>query len=132
MVRRLAAVTADWSRVVTEDGQQLQTVGHHFRLDRPLNNEERAHIDRRGLCLGCHQEIPDKSLAVGLLHHVAQYTDQLPKNRDEHASLIHKILLTTAWLQFAAMVGVPLVTMAGVIWFVRRRWRRSRRQPAVP
>ena len=21
----------DWSRIVTEDGQQLQTVGHHFQ-----------------------------------------------------------------------------------------------------
>ena len=64
----IAGLGFDWSRVVTEDGRQLQTVGHHFRLDRPLNNEECQNMDRRGVCLGCHQEIPDRSLAVSLLH----------------------------------------------------------------
>ena len=37
-------LSADWTRIVTEDGQQLQTVGHHFQASRPLNNTERAHI----------------------------------------------------------------------------------------
>jgi hypothetical protein len=118
----------DWSRFVTEDGQQLQTVGHHFRLSRPLNNRERANIDRQGDCLGCHQEIPDGSLAVSLLHHVAQYTGQLPANREEHASLIHKVLLTSAWFQLLAGIAIPAATVVGVFWYVRRRRRLRKRQ----
>lgn len=117
---------ADWSQVVDEKGQQLQTVGHHFRLDRPLNAEERAHIDRQGVCLGCHKEIPDGSLAVSLLHHVAEYSGQLPKTPDQHSSLIHKILLTTAWGQVVVMLGLPLLGACGVAWYIRRR-RRIRR-----
>lgn len=121
----------DWSEVVTEDGRQLQTVGHHFRLDRPLNNQERANIDRRGVCLGCHQEIPDRSLAVSLLHHVAQYSGQLPKNRDDHTSLLHKILLFTAWGQAALVFGAPLLLACSALWYVRRR-RRLRAGIAAP
>ena len=113
----------DWSRVVTEDGRQLQTVGHHFRLDRPLNDRERANMDRRGVCLGCHQEIPDRSIAVNLLHHVAQYAGQLPKNRGEHTSLIHKILLFSAWGQLALGFGMPLAAVVAAVCCVRR-WRR--------
>ena len=116
----------DWSQVVTEDGRQLQTVGHHFRLDRPLNNEERANMDRRGVCLGCHQEIPDRSLAVSLLHHVAEYSDQLPKNRDEHASLTHKILLFSAWGQVVLGASVPLALTVGAVWYIRRRRQRAK------
>lgn len=121
----IKGLDAGWSRFVTEDGRQLQTVGHHFRLSRPLNNKERANINRLGVCLSCHQEIPDKSLAVSLLHHVAEYSGQLPANREEHSSLIHGILLTTAWGQFAFIMGVPLVMAIGVVWFIRRRRRRS-------
>ena len=77
-------LVADWSRIVTEEGQQLQTVGHHFSGSRPLNNEERSHIDRSGVCLSCHQEIPDQSLAVSLLHHIAEFTGQTPKTHDQH------------------------------------------------
>lgn len=114
----------DWSRFVTEDGEQLQTVGHHFQLSRPLNDEERSHVDRRGVCLSCHKEIPDGSLAVSLLHHVAKYTGQLPKSPDQHASLVHKTMLLAGWIQVGGMVGMPLVLLGGV-WYWRRRKRRK-------
>ena len=118
-------LTDDWSRVVTEEGKQLQTIGHHFSRSRPLNDEERAHVDRQGVCLACHQEIPDRSLAVSLLHHVAEYADQIPKTPEEHNSLVHKVLLVAGWFQVAGMIGAPLAVLVGAVWFVRR-WRRRR------
>jgi len=121
----IEGLVADWSRIVTEEGKQLQTVGHHFTRSRPLNNEERGHIDRQGICLSCHQEIPDRSLAVNLLHHVAEFTGQLPVTHDQHNSLLNKILLLAGWGQTAGMVGFPLAAMAAVIWLRRRR--RSKR-----
>ena len=113
----------DWTRFVTEEGKQRQTVGHHFIGSRPLNNSERAHIDRQGVCLACHQEIPDRSLAVSLLHHVAEYSNQLPKTDEQHASLLNKTLLFAAWVQVGMMTGIPLVLAAGVLWYWRRRKR---------
>jgi len=122
----IEGLTDDWTRFVSEDGKQLQTVGHHFRLSRPLNNQERAHIDRRGVCLSCHQEIPDRSLAVSLMHHVAKYTGQIPETTEEHGDLLHyKILLLSAWMQVGLAAGVPLVFTLAALYYWRRRRRRN-------
>lgn len=114
-------LTSDWSRFVNEEGKQLQTVGHHLKGSRPFNAEEQAHISRRGVCLSCHQEIPNGSLAVGILHQVGKCTGQLPKTPQQHSSLLHKTLLIAAWAQVGAMAAVPLAGVLGVAWFWRRR-----------
>ncbi len=121
----IEGLPADWSRFVSEDGKQLQTVGHHFQLSRPLNDDERSHVDRRGVCLSCHQEIPDGSLAVSLLHHVAEYAGQLPKSPEQHTSLVHKVMLFAGWIQVGGIVGVPLALLVGGAWYWRRRRRRK-------
>ncbi|MCC7475918.1 MAG: cytochrome C [Pirellulales bacterium] len=106
----------DWSQIVDEDGKQLATVGHHFKLSRAFNATEINHIRRDGTCAACHREIPDKSLAVSFLHHVAEATGQLPKSAEDHGNLIHKILLTTAWAQ--------LIALAVVVGAIVLAWRR--------
>jgi hypothetical protein len=126
-IEPISELTADWSRFVTEDGQQLQTVGSHFSLSRPLNNQERAHINRQGVCLACHQEIPDQSLAASFLHHAAKYAGMLPKTPKQHNALVYKILMVTAWLQTSlAIAGPLLVILCIVLWFVIRQRRRKR------
>lgn len=121
----------DWSRFVTEDGRQLQTVGHHWKLSRPLNNEERANMSRDGLCLSCHQEIPAESLAVSLLHHMAAYAGALPKTNAEHADLVHKIMLFSAWGQASGIVLGGGAVTAACLYFVVRRRRRKRQSQAA-
>jgi len=107
----------DWSRVVDEAGHQLMTVGHHFPLSRPLNDHERALLDRRGVCLACHQEIPGQSLAVSFLHHVADVSGQLPVTSEQHGRLLHKVLLTAGWSQ----VGGSVFLLALVLFLIFRR-----------
>ena len=126
-IEAIPGLTADWSRFVTEDGKQLQTVGSHFSLSRPLNNEERRHIDRQGVCLACHKEIPDGTLATGFLHHVAKYAGQLPKTPKKHNSMIHKILMIAAWGQLLTVVTGTLAGLACCVWFFRIRRRRHGR-----
>jgi len=112
----------DWSRVVTPEGKQVQTVGHHFKLSRALNNEERQHMSRAGICLSCHKEIPSGSLAVSLLHHIAAATGQIPTTPAEHDAHVHHIMLTVAWVQVGAGPLVLVVVLA-LLW---RIWRRKR------
>ena len=123
-IEPIQGLVADWSRFVTEDGQQLQTVGSHLSLSRPLNNEEREHMNRRGVCLACHREIPDQSLAASFLHHTAKYAGMLPKTPDQHSALIYKILMVTAWFQTAAAMGGPVVVLGCIVWWLRKRRRR--------
>ncbi|UCG32812.1 MAG: hypothetical protein JSU68_14240 [Phycisphaerales bacterium] len=122
----IPGLRADWSQFVTPDGEQLMTVGHHWTGSRPMNDAERANTDRRGLCLACHQEIPTESLAVSLLHHAAAYAGALPKTNEQHASLVHKILLFSAWGQAGGAVGTPAVALVIVVWLIARKRRRTR------
>ncbi|WP_425397515.1 multiheme c-type cytochrome [Aeoliella sp.] len=112
----------DWSQIVDEQGNQVATVGHHFQLSRAFNRAEQLHISREGTCLACHQEIPDGSLAVSFLHHVAQYTGQLPTTNEQHSGLVHKIMMMSAWLQFVVALAIPVLVIVAV-----RRWRRGKR-----
>jgi len=111
----------DWSRFVSEDGKQLQTVGHHFTGERPLNNEERSRISREGVCSSCHKSIPDKDLAVNLLSHVRQVAD-IPVSNAMHTTLLHRSILLTAWVEVIIPVLIGMVVIL-LIW----RWRVRRR-----
>ncbi len=119
-IEAIPGLMGDWSRIVTENGKQLQTVGHHFKLSRPLNNFERGFLERKGLCLGCHQEIPENSAAVNLLHHIALVTGKIPDTPEKHTSLLHKILLSAAWAQILALFIIPIVVFIFIILWRRR------------
>lgn len=125
-------LTADWSRIVTEDGEQLMTVGHHFQLSRPLNNEERTRMSRHGTCLACHQDIPEESLAVSLLHHIAEYTNQVPESGDEHNRLLRKITLTSAWAQATAGFLLGVLSLGAIRWLSRHRQRGAGKSDNIP
>ncbi|GAA5511149.1 multiheme c-type cytochrome [Novipirellula caenicola] len=111
----------DWSQIVDREGQQVATVGHHFQLSRAFNKEELDRISREGTCIACHKEIPTASLAVSLLHHVAQYTGQTPKSPGEHDALLNKIVLSSAWGQAIGIIALPLLG----IWGLTRHRRRK-------
>jgi hypothetical protein len=110
----------DWSRIVDEEGNQLATVGHHFKLSRAFNKQELDHMSRQGTCIACHKEIPDHSVAINLLHHLAKYAGQLPKTTDQHNSLLHKIALLAAWGQVLGGTGVVLLSVGGFWWWRKR------------
>ncbi len=113
-------LTMDWSRFVTEKGKQLQTVGHHFKLSRPLNNAERSKLDRRGVCLACHKTIPDKDIAVSLMHHVAKYGGLIVDN-DAHKSILNKITRLSAWSQVIFVVMIIVI-----LFFLFKKFRKKR------
>lgn len=116
----------DWSQIVDAAGNQLATVGHHWSLSRAFNKGELQRMSREGTCLACHQEIPDGSAAILLLHHVADYTGQLPKTSPQHASLVHKIVLLGAWAQ-VALVAAGGMAGGALLLFSWRRFRRRGR-----
>lgn len=119
----IANLDHDWSQIVDREGNQLATVGHHWKLSRSFNKNEIEHMTRTGTCLACHESIPDQSLAVSFLHHVAEYTGQVPKTNAEHHGLIHKITVTFAWVQVIGIATLTTCLVAGLVWW----WRRMRR-----
>jgi hypothetical protein len=120
----IASLKNDYSRFIDENGTQLQTVGHHWKLSQPLDAEQRSKLERDGMCLSCHQEMPDKDLAVSVIVHTTNMTG-IDIDKKRHGTILNKLLLIGAWLQL--LVGILI---GGYIiyrlFFKRkkpRRWR---------
>ncbi len=110
----------DYSRFVDENGTELQTVGNHWKLSQAMDNKTRAKVDRRGVCLSCHQEIPKEDLAVSLMVHTAKVAGVKIDN-DIHHTILHKSLLLSAWIQVLGGVILGLL----IIYFIFRRRKKS-------
>ncbi len=91
-------LTHDYSQFVDENGTQLMTVGHHWKLSHPLQKSEKNKLDRRGVCLSCHQDIPEGNLAISAMTHIAQMAE-LEIDNKEHQGILNKILNLSALLQ---------------------------------
>lgn len=117
---RIENLEHDWSAIIDEDGNQLQTVGHHFSGSRPLNKEELMRLDRRGVCMSCHQTVPDQSIAIDLLSHVAEYSG-VEIDNDKHNQILNKSIRIAAWVQvLLVLLGI------GLFFLVIKRLRKKR------
>ncbi len=109
----------DWSRFVDEKGTQLQTVGHHFDLSGPLDEATRSKLDRRGVCLSCHQTVPDNDMAISLISHMAKYA-HVRIDKKEHAEIISRSIRIGAWVEILS----PILLVLFVLWWWRKRRNR--------
>jgi len=100
----------DYSKIIDENGTQLMTVGSHFKLSQPLNKEQRDKLDRRGICLSCHIEIPEGNLAVSAMTHIAEMAE-ISIDKKEHMRIVNKILNLAAWVQVIAGVLIGILLM---------------------
>jgi len=106
----------DWSQIIDSNGKQVQTVGHHFSGSRPLNKSELMKLDRRGVCVSCHQTVPDGDLAVDLMSHVAEYGSvEIDNNR--HHSILGKSIKLSAWLQ----ILIPFFSLLLLVLLIRKK-----------
>ena len=107
----------DWSKIIDKNATQLVTVGHHWSLSRALNKKELDKLDRRGVCLSCHQSIPNDNLGVSLMVHLAQVANVDIDNK-MHKNILHKSLLLSAWVQ---IIGSLLLIGGLIFWWYRKR-----------
>jgi hypothetical protein len=98
----------DYSQFIDENGTQLMTVGHHWKLSGPLSKEQRSKLDRRGVCMSCHEDIPSGDLAVSTMVHVAKMTGMRIDTK-EHHGITNKLLRIGAWVQVIAVLVVLFV-----------------------
>ncbi|MBI4405223.1 MAG: cytochrome C, partial [Deltaproteobacteria bacterium] len=108
----IANLAMDWSRFLSETGQQLQTVDHHYKLAGPLSPAQIAKLDRRGICLSCHQMVPHGDLAAGLISHVAK-TAGLVIDQKMHDKIVNKAIQISAMAQ--VLLGAGAMSFFGVL-----------------
>ena len=111
----------DYSQFIDENGTQLMTVGHHFKLSQPLDKAQRDKLDRRGVCLSCHISIPKGNLAVSAMTHIAEMAELNIDNK-EHNSILNKILNLSAWVQIVGTIFIVLLLLQIIYTiFIKKR-----------
>lgn len=122
------ALADDWDRFIDENGTQLQTVGMHWKLSGPLSDAQRAKLDRAGVCISCHNVIPDGDPAVGVMVHLRQYAGAAVDN-ELHGDILSKNMRIGAWVQlvFGSIGAVFILYLLKIIFFGakkrERRWK---------
>lgn len=110
----------DLDNVVNREGEQLQTVGHHWPLDGPLPQAVRDNMERQGVCLSCHQEIPEGRFVYRIISKLGDALGMVPATDAEHQKLVGKAMFIAANLQiFGPLVGIVVVLLFVVV--VRRK-----------
>ena len=112
----------DLSQIVTRDGKQVQTVGHHWPLSGPLSQEQRERMERVGICIACHQDIPDGNLSISLLSTAADYLDMKPHSDEEHSKLLNSDI---NWAALSRIIA-PILLFIVLIFFIK--YSRKRRK----
>jgi len=108
----------DLGQVVTRDGQQLQTVGHHWPLSGPLSQKQRDNMERSGVCLSCHQDIPNGTPSIKMLNMLAKMAGIVPETDKQHMGLLSKIMRLAANVQ---IFGAAFVALACLAVAIRKR-----------
>ncbi len=121
-LNRIDDLDMDLSQVVTREGKQMQTVGHHWPLSSPLTQDQREKMERVGTCIACHQELPEGDIAVSMISSAADFMNMTPHSDAEHAALLHQDILLAAWVKILG----PILLLLGIIIYFWRRKKRKR------
>jgi hypothetical protein len=122
----------DLDNVVDREDQQLQTVGHHWPLDGPLPREMRDNMERTGVCLSCHREIPEGRFVYQVISRVGDALGMVPKTDAEHMKLIGKAMFIAANLQIFGPLAALLLVILFVFLFRKRNSYNSGNQITRP
>ncbi|WP_294961587.1 multiheme c-type cytochrome [Sulfurimonas sp.] len=106
----------DYSQFIDENGTQLMTVGNHFKLSQPLSKKQIGKLDRRGMCLSCHEDIPKGNLAVSAITHIAEMAE-VNIDTKMHSGILNKLLNLGALVQMIVVILVTLLIMFVIYTF---------------
>jgi len=114
----------DLDQVVTREGEQLQTVGHHWPLDGPLTKDMRDHMERVGVCLSCHKDVPSGNFTYRFVSMVGSALGLVPKTDEEHQQLIGRALFMAANIEVFGFPILVLLAALAAIYLLRRKKRK--------
>jgi decaheme cytochrome c component MtrC/MtrF-like protein len=116
----------DLSQVVTRDGKQLTTVGHHWPLSGPLAQDQRERMERVGVCISCHQDIPDGNLSMLAITSAGEMLGMVPHSDKEHSDLLNSDINWAATTRLLApILGGSMLLMIIYIIYLRRKARKK-------
>ncbi len=121
-IPKIEDLPMDLSQVVTRDGKQLQTVGHHWPLSSPLSQSTREKMERVGVCISCHQDVPDGNIFIKATAAAGEMLGMIPHNDHEHMKLLNSDIKWGAMTRILFPLLIILVLILGFwIWRLKGR-----------
>lgn len=111
-------------QTIIKDGKQVMTVGSHWETAMPLTTEQREKLSRDGVCLSCHQDIPNGSIPIKMLGKIAEVTHLSFASDEAHSHLLRENNLIVSAIKFFGMVGGILfipIAFFGYRWYKKRK-----------
>ena len=109
------------SQVVTRDNKQIQTVGHHWPLSGPLSKDQRDRMERIGVCIACHQDIPGGNMFISLISKAGQITGLTPYSDEDHAKLLNRDLNILSLIYVGSPIFIGLIIVLLLIYRRRKK-----------
>jgi hypothetical protein len=106
----------NYSQFVDKNATQVMRVGSSFKLSKALDKTQRSKLDRRGMCLACHQSIPEGNLAISAMTHISEMAELNIDNKT-HQDILGKILNIGAWSQVVGVV-LALILASFIIYLL--------------
>ncbi len=125
-ISRIDGLNMDLSQIVTRNGKQLQTVGHHWPDSGPLTQEQRERVERVGVCIACHQDLPNGDAAMSMITKAGDVLKMTPHGTEEHMNLLNSDINWAARTRILApFILALLFIMAYIIWKQRKKLRKK-------
>jgi len=111
----------DLDKIISREGEQLQTVGQHWPGSGPLTKEMRDNMERVGVCLSCHQYIPDGKFIYRVVSTIGDTLGLIPKNDQEHRKLISRAMFIAANAEIFGTLAAVIIGLALALFVIRRK-----------
>ncbi|MFA6138450.1 MAG: multiheme c-type cytochrome [Sulfurimonas sp.] len=106
---------------ISEDLDENKTQTEEFKLLAPLSVSQLNKLDRSGVCLSCHLNIPKGNLAISTISHMREMAEVKIDN-STHNDVVSNAINIGAWAQFIGAIFIGLLIVLGIyIAFIKKR-----------
>ena len=84
-------------------------------------------MERLGVCISCHREIPSGRLAFRLISKIGEVLEMTPKTDQEHQKLIGRAMFIAANVEVFGPAAAGIVAFLMILYFLLRRGRQTKK-----
>jgi hypothetical protein len=111
-----------------DNSTKLLSVESYFKLSAPLTKEHADKLDRSGVCISCHQDIPKGNLAISAMSHMAKMAE-IDSENEMHNRIVNQAINITAWVEVAGGIFLSILILLGIyVTFFKKQPRNPRNE----
>ncbi len=106
---------------ISESQDENKTQADGFKLLAPLSPAQIDKLDRSGVCLSCHLNIPKGNLATSTISHMREMAE-VKIDKNTHNEIVSNTINISAWTQFIGAIFIGLLIVLGIyVSFIKKQ-----------